>query len=84
MAVGQNQWYHFGIESTTHFRNYFHGAWDVHWGYVIWTHGQMGLRQNRLTSKLVVFVLISLEKTHTPSGPPKKHTPNVWRQNGGS
>ena len=34
MAVNQNQWYHFGVgEFTTHFRTYFSGDWDVHWGY---------------------------------------------------
>ena len=27
MAVGQNQWW-----CTTHFRTYFSGDWDVHWG----------------------------------------------------
>ena len=35
MAVGQNQWYHFGVgELTTHFRTYFCGRTesDVHWG----------------------------------------------------
>ena len=26
---------------TTHFRTYFSGDWDVHWGYRILTHGQM-------------------------------------------
>ena len=32
MAVGQNQWYHFGVgEFTTHCRTYFSGGWDV-WG----------------------------------------------------
>ena len=31
LAVGQNQWYHFGV-GTTHFRTYFSGDWDVHWG----------------------------------------------------
>ena len=35
MAVGQHQWYHFGVgEFTTHCRTYFSG-WiesDVHWG----------------------------------------------------
>ena len=42
MAVGQNQWYHFGVgEFTTHFRTYFGGDWDVHWGYGIFTHGHM-------------------------------------------
>ena len=34
----QNQWYHFGVgESTTDFRTYFSGDWDVHWGYGILT-----------------------------------------------
>ena len=33
MAVGQNQWYHFGVgEFTTRVRTYFSGDWDVHWG----------------------------------------------------
>ena len=26
---------------TTHFRAYFSGDWDVHWGYGILTHGQV-------------------------------------------
>ena len=36
MAVGQIQWYHFGVgEFTTHFRTYFSVRIesDVHWGY---------------------------------------------------
>ena len=41
-AVGQNLMAsHFGVgEFTTHFRTYFSGDWDVHWGYGILTHGQ--------------------------------------------
>ena len=41
----QNQWdpSHFGIgEFTAHFRTYFSGDWDVHWGYDLdldpWPH----------------------------------------------
>ena len=30
-------------EFTTHFRTYFSGDWDVHWGYGILTHGQLRL-----------------------------------------
>ena len=30
--LGQNQWYHS-----------FSGDWDVHWGYGLLTHGQIGL-----------------------------------------
>ena len=43
MAVGQNQWYHFGVgEFTTHFRNDFSGWIGMFTrGYPIWllTHG---------------------------------------------
>ena len=31
MAVGQNQWYHFG--GAPPILVYFSGDWDVHWGY---------------------------------------------------
>ena len=39
MAVGQNQWYHFGVGAPP-MLVYFSGDWDVHWG-TIWilTHG---------------------------------------------
>ena len=40
LAVRQNQWCHVGVgEFTTHFRLYFSGDWDVHWGYGILAHG---------------------------------------------
>ena len=29
---------------TTHFRSYFSGDWDVHWGYGILTKGHVGNR----------------------------------------
>ena len=33
---------HFRVgEITTHFRTYFSGDWDVHWGYGILTHGHV-------------------------------------------
>ena len=44
MAVGQNQRYHFGVGACrrTHFRTYFSGDWDVHWGITgLLTHGHM-------------------------------------------
>ena len=31
MAVGQNQWYHFGVGAPP-ILVYFSGDWDVHWG----------------------------------------------------
>ena len=37
MAVGQNQWYHFGVGAPP-ILAYFSGDWDVHW---CLTHGQM-------------------------------------------
>ena len=40
VAVGQNQWYHFGV-SARPILVYFTRDWDVHWGYGILTHGQV-------------------------------------------
>ena len=40
MAVGQNQWYHFGVGAPP-ILVYFSGDWDVHWGYGILTHGHI-------------------------------------------
>ena len=40
MAVGQTQWYHFGV-SAPPILVYFSGDWDVHRGYGLWTHGHM-------------------------------------------
>ena len=40
MAVGQKQWYHFGVD-TPPISVYFSGDWDVHWGYGLLTHGHM-------------------------------------------
>ena len=39
-AVGQNQWYHFGVGAPL-ILVYFSGDWDVHWGYGILTHSHM-------------------------------------------
>ena len=33
---------HFGGKCTTHVRNYLSGDWDVHWGYGVLTHSQLG------------------------------------------
>ena len=40
MAVGQNQWYHFGVGAPP-ILVYVSGDWDVHWGYGLLTHGHM-------------------------------------------
>ena len=39
-AVGQNQWYHFGVGAPP-MLIYFSWDWDVHWGYGILTHCHM-------------------------------------------
>ena len=40
MAVGQNQWYHFGVGAPP-ILVFFSGDWDAHWGYGILTQGHM-------------------------------------------
>ena len=40
VAVGQNQWYHFGVGAPP-ILVYFSGDWDVHWVYGVLTHGRM-------------------------------------------
>ena len=41
MGMGQNL--PFWGRCTNHSRSYFSGDWDVHWGYGLLTHGQMGM-----------------------------------------
>ena len=48
MAVGQHQWYHFGVGAPL-ILVYFRGDWDVHWGYGVLTHGHVAGKSN--TSK---------------------------------
>ena len=40
LAVGQNQWYHFGVGAPC-ILVHLSGDWDVHWGYGILTHGHL-------------------------------------------
>ena len=40
VAVGQNQWCHFGVGAPP-ILVYFSGDWDVHWGYCVLTHGHV-------------------------------------------
>ena len=45
---------HFGVgEFTPHFRAYFCGDWDVHWGYGILTHSSAGMGHDRVVEDLV-------------------------------
>ena len=44
VAVGQKQWYHFGIGAPP-ILVYISGDWDVHWGYGLLTHGQVLAKQ---------------------------------------
>ena len=39
VAVGQNQWYHFGVCAPPIL--VYSGDWDVRWGYGILTHGHV-------------------------------------------
>ena len=41
MAVGQNQWYLFGVGAPPILVYFFCGDWDVHSGYRILTHGHV-------------------------------------------
>ena len=44
MAVGQNQWYHFGVGAPPILEPIFSGDWDVHWGVTrLLTHGHIML-----------------------------------------
>ena len=40
MAMVQNQWYHFGVGAPPILAYW---DWDVHWGYGLLTHGQIGV-----------------------------------------
>ena len=40
MAMGQHQWYHFGVGAPPILVN-FSGVWDVHWGYGVLTHSHI-------------------------------------------
>ena len=46
MAVGQNQWYDFGVGAPP-ILVYVSGDWDVHWGYL--THGHIGIWTEELS-----------------------------------
>ena len=41
VAVGQSQWYHFGVGAPPILEPIFSGDWDVHWRYGILTYGQV-------------------------------------------
>ena len=40
VAVGQNQWYHFGVGAPP-ILVHLSGDWDVYWGYGVLTRGQV-------------------------------------------
>ena len=44
LAVGENQWYHFGVGAPPILVD-FSGDWDVHWGYELLTHAIWLLRR---------------------------------------
>ena len=47
MAVGQNQWYHFGVGAPPSLV-YFCGDWDVHWGYGFLTHDHIAAHLHKI------------------------------------
>ena len=49
MAVGQNQWYHFGIGAPPILVD-FSGDWDVHCGYGVLTHGRIASKPTTTTN----------------------------------
>ena len=64
MAVGQNQWHHFGVGAPL-ILVHFSWDWDVQWGGGILTHGQMSvsqaLRARRPQVLVYLFGLIAIE-----------------------
>ena len=57
---------HFGVgEFTTHFRTYFSGDWDVHWGYGILTYGHMAENCCFLRMERFAFLLEGPETLST-------------------
>ena len=70
MAVGQNQWYHFGIGAQPIFV-YFSEDWDVRWGYGILTHGHMATDSRARP-------LQRAGRGHAPV-PPRRRQLGVWR-----
>ena len=65
LAVGQNQWYHFGVGAPP-ILVYFSGDWDVHWGCGILTHGHFPVGaipgRNNYKTALGKWTLISGSK----------------------
>ena len=55
MAVGQNQWHHFGVGAPP-ILVYFSGDWDVHWWYEILTHGHICGEASYVCFEVLVFV----------------------------
>ena len=53
MAVGQNQWHHFGVGAPP-ILVYFSGDWDVHWGYGLLTHGHVAVHPQRKSRRVGV------------------------------
>ena len=69
MAVGQNQWYHFGVGAPPILVN-FSGDWDVHCGY----HGPLG---GVPFSWIPFFGWLRKATNHFP-GSSWGHTPFLW------
>ena len=70
VAVGQNQWYHFGVGAPP-ILVYVSGDWDVLWGYGILTHGHVpsgGRKENLETTQFSG----SLQTIHVQPAPKRR------------
>ena len=73
MAVGQHQWYHFGVGPPP-ILVYFSGDWDVHWGYGVLTHSHIypttsGHRESRTKYSAISKRLSAAHKWLSPFSP---------------
>ena len=62
-----------GFRCATHFRTYFSGDWDVHWGYGVLTHGHMS------TPEVKVILPSGASETAGNSDPTIPHHRNQER-----
>ena len=65
VAVGPNQWYHFGVGAPPILEKQKRGDWDVHWGYGILTRGHVLLFYVVLILELPSISSMEYEQVHT-------------------
>ena len=65
VAVGRNQWYHFGAGAPP-ILVYFSWDWDVHWGYRVLTHGHVSASTESVAMSFGGFSFFSASDSHFP------------------